>query len=170
MKIENSFLQKTTTSTTHWAEANVAKPRGKRCSTLASHLLGWKAGMEKSGHKLTRVWSTENCAESLPRTQPQINVGNDVGSCGTTHRPRWAYFQAEDCLPEWSFQMQWSSAAWQNHEKRNGTDFLYLISVGTGVSEHFLWLKGNRIFLYLVSEGTGVSEHFPCLKGAELIC
>lgn len=38
------------------------------------------------------------------------------------------------------------------------------------MSEHFLWLKGNRIFLYLVSEGTGVSEHFPCLKGAELIC
>jgi hypothetical protein len=85
MKTEISFLRKTTTSTTHCAEANAAKPRGKRCSTLASHLLGWKAGMEKPGHKLTGVWSTENCAESLLRTQPQINVGNDVGGCGASH-------------------------------------------------------------------------------------
>lgn len=52
-----------------------------------------------------------------------------------------AVSKAQDCLPEWSFQMQRSSGALQNHEKRNGTNFLYLISVGTGVSEHFPWLK-----------------------------
>lgn len=89
MKTENVFLRKTTTSTIYTVQGRKLWGwDGRDIQPL--RLISWDGRQAWRSHKLTQVWYTENCAQSLLRTQPH-NVENDVDSCGATHMPTWTY-------------------------------------------------------------------------------
>lgn len=92
MKTENVFLRKTTTSTIYTVQRRQLWGwEGRAVQPL--HLVSWDGRQAWRSRKLTQVWYTENCAQSLPRAQPQAAEGT-APQCGEWCRQLWGYSHA----------------------------------------------------------------------------